>query len=70
MSKKRIKAASAEVSKLITSFATQGSHFARGMAAEGYNGGYRDALQDVLLLLNKCEPCCRPEFWRLTRNHD
>lgn len=35
----------------------QGGMYARGLAAEGYNGGYRDALNDVLLFMNSgCLP--------------
>ncbi len=40
------------------------SLYARGLASEGYAGGYRDALLDVGLALNGIPPCCRPEFWR------
>ncbi len=37
--------------------------YAAGLAREGYNGGYWDALQDVLLLLNGIEPGKRGRFW-------
>lgn len=30
--------------------ASRGGMFAKGLASEGYAGGYRDALSDVLLL--------------------
>jgi hypothetical protein len=33
-----------------------GGKFARGLAAEGYAGGYRDALHDIQQLLNDVEP--------------
>lgn len=33
-----------------------GGMYARGLASEGYNGGYRDALDDVILLLNGATP--------------
>lgn len=37
---------------------------AGALAREGYTGGYCDALQDVLLLLNGCEPCHKPDCWK------
>lgn len=39
------------------------SQIAAGLAGEGWNGGYRKALDDVLLALNGVEP----EFWRKAR---
>lgn len=39
-----------------TKASTGDSHVARGLAYEGYNGGYIDALNDVVLLLNGCVP--------------
>jgi len=30
----------------------EGGIYARGLSAEGYSGGYRDALDDVVLALN------------------
>ena len=50
------------VSKEIKAFANQG-FYAAGLASEGYNGGYRDALFDVLLILDGNSPCCKPEWW-------
>ena len=41
--------------KIIASFAARG-RIAAGMASEGYNGGYRDALNDVLLVLSGVRP--------------
>jgi hypothetical protein len=41
----------------------QSSLFGRGMASEGYSGGYYDALCDVLLLLDGVEPN-RRDYWR------
>ena len=32
------------------------SFFARGLAGEGFNGGYRAALEDVMLALNGVTP--------------
>ena len=36
--------------------ATEG-RIAAAMAAEGYAGGYRDAISDVLLILEGASPC-------------
>ncbi len=36
--------------------ASLGSKYARGLAGESYAGGYRDALDDVLLALNGVTP--------------
>jgi hypothetical protein len=33
-----------------------------GLASEGYSGGYRDALHDVLLLLNGVKPTRRDYY--------
>jgi len=43
------------VSGIIAGFA-KGGQIAAGLASEGYNGGYRDALSDVELLLNGIYP--------------
>jgi len=56
-----IKEVSNRVSEQIAAFAASGrngpsGHYARGLASEGYNGGYRDALSDVLLFLNGVRP--------------
>lgn len=39
------------------------SMFSRGLASEGYAGGYRDALDDVLLALNGVTPD-RRGWWK------
>jgi hypothetical protein len=53
------------VSKEIADFSRnkdgQDGFYARGLASEGYNGGYRDAISDVLLALNGVNPNRR--FW-------
>ncbi len=36
--------------------------FSSGLSGEGYNGGYRDALDDILLVLNGVRPN-RRGFW-------
>ena len=43
-------------------FNSLGGFYARGLATEGYAGGYRQALQDVLLLLNDVQPNTRT-YW-------
>ena len=54
--KSRIRLALAAVNRRIAAFASQGGLYARGLSGEGYNGGYRDALSDVLLVINGCVP--------------
>jgi hypothetical protein len=44
---KTMKQVNLEISDL-----ARNSHVAAGLASEGYAGGYRDALSDVLLALN------------------
>ena len=40
------------------------SRFSRGLSSEGYNGGYRDAIADVLLALNGVAPSAdRGDGW-------
>ena len=48
--------ASKNVNKEITAHANRGGKYASALAGEGYNGGYRDALQDIILLLNDVIP--------------
>jgi hypothetical protein len=62
--KTRIKQAAKNARALITAHAKRGGAYSGALAGEGYNGGYADALADVLLILNGCEPCVRPELWR------
>ena len=49
------------VNREISSLA-KGGKFAAGLSTEGYHGGYRDALNDVLLVLNGVKPNTR-DFW-------
>jgi hypothetical protein len=59
---KRIRAALARVNREI-SLNAQGGKFASGLASEGYAGGYADALNDVLLLIQgDCVPN-RRDYW-------
>jgi len=50
-----------EVNKDIASNAKPNSMFARGLASEGYAGGYRQALYDVQLALDGVMPNSR--YW-------
>jgi hypothetical protein len=59
--RKQIEAARDVVNKLIAGHASQG-RIAAGLASEGYNGGYRDALEDCLLVLSGVTPN-RHHFW-------
>jgi hypothetical protein len=53
--KKNIKKALKKVNIEIEYFGSLGRE-AAGLASEGYAGGYRDALDDVLLALNGVKP--------------
>lgn len=48
---KKIRAARTAVLAEIAANANRGGLYARGLAGEGYAGGYSDALDDVMLLL-------------------
>jgi hypothetical protein len=53
---RRIDGARRRVQKEISGFASRphhgnGPNYAAGLASEGYNGGYRDALSDVMAVL-------------------
>ena len=47
----------------IRAVAEGGSKYARGLAGEGYYGGYRDAIGDVFLILNNVEPQRVPSYF-------
>ena len=60
---KHISKARNKVQSEITAYVqSYDSKYVRGLASEGYNGGYRDALDDVMLLLNDVRPT-RHDFW-------
>lgn len=40
----------------------QGGLYAAGLSSEGYSGGYRDAICDVILALNGVKPN-RRDYW-------
>lgn len=60
--RQRIEAARARVDASITAFSKQ-SRMAAELASEGFDGGYRAALDDVLLLLNGVTPR-RNGWWK------
>lgn len=57
----KIKRARDAANHLIAGFSARGG-IAGALSAEGYNGGYRDALNDVLLLLGGTAPHRYPFF--------
>ena len=62
--KTNIKKAILNVEKQISGLAQfeAGGIYSGPMSGEGYTGGYRDALQDVLLVLNGVQPR-RRDYW-------
>lgn len=60
---RRIKTALSEVSAEVRGNASRGGIYAGGLASEGYAGGYRDALSDVLLLLEGDTAPNRRHYW-------
>lgn len=59
--KRKLKQVREQVAREISGFAhrndgKEGVNYAMGLASEGYAGGYRDALDDVLLALNGIPP--------------
>ena len=65
--KRKVNRACRKVEKEIAGFASRG-RIAAALASEGYNGGYLDALYDVLLVLDGCEPNInRQRWWRATQ---
>jgi hypothetical protein len=59
--KKQIRAVLKKVSLEIAAN-SHGGKYSAGLASEGYTGGYRDALNDVLLLMNRVKPS-RRNWW-------
>jgi len=57
-----IKAAREVVADEISGNANMGGCYSGALASEGYAGGYRDALDDVLLLLQGVTPR-RRHYW-------
>ncbi len=60
--KRKLKKAQERVGREIATN-SNGGLYARGLAGEGYAGGYSAAISDIMLLLDGCPPCVRPEYW-------
>src|SRR6185503_3948623 len=60
--KRKVRKARRAVAALIAEHAKLEGRFAGALSAEGYNGGYQDALDDVLLALEGVNPQ-RHDFW-------
>jgi hypothetical protein len=60
---RRIRVAKVHVGAEINGHAAGGGIYSRGLASEGYSGGYRDALEDVLLLLESDTVPNRRHYW-------
>jgi hypothetical protein len=61
--KKQLVHAIKSVGRDIKGHSDRGGLYAAGLACEGYAGGYRDALTDVLKILDGLTPSCRPTYW-------
>jgi len=59
--KRKIIKARNRVTKEISGYAGRGS-IAQALSSEGYAGGYRDCLDDIILLLNGNNPK-RRDYW-------
>ncbi len=62
--KARINLALRAVKHEIAQSTDQASVYSRGLASEGYSGGYADALMDVLLVLDNVIPN-RHNYWAI-----
>lgn len=62
----RIKRALERVSAHIERQTDRNSVYSRGLAREGYDGGYAQALSDVLLTLRGVMPNRHPQWWEDT----
>lgn len=62
--KRRLPAAKLAVEREIRENASSGGLYARGLAGEGYAGGYLDALRDVQAILYDCPPADSRRYWR------
>lgn len=61
--KRQLERVHKKVQKEISDFASRGSPFSAGLASEGYNGGYLDAISDVMLALNGVTPNYHKNWW-------
>jgi hypothetical protein len=63
MSEVTIRKVANRVRERMRESASTGGKYARGLASEGYNGGYYQALQDVLLFMSGVRPN-RHSWWQ------
>lgn len=61
--RQKIRLAKQKVQEQIRRSTDQNNLYARGLAREGFLGGYEAALQDALAALDNIPPSRRPEFW-------
>ena len=61
---KRLDKALAKVNADISANSQGGGMFARGLANEGFAGGYAEALRDVDAVLRHGHPSDRRRYWR------
>lgn len=54
--KRKLHKVTQNVTKVISANAARGGKYAGALASEGYDGGYRDAICDVILALNGITP--------------
>lgn len=59
---RKVRRARDRVSALMERETDRSSRYSAGLASEGYNGGYRQALDDILLVINGVTPTTR-RFW-------
>lgn len=60
---KMLHSASNAAGREVSGHAARGGLYARGMSGEGYAGGYRDALYDVMAVMNGGHPSDKWGFW-------
>lgn len=65
---KRVDAAEQRVRQEISDHASQGGIYARGVASEGYAGGYLQALYDCQSLLINGYPNDPRNYWKQTND--
>ena len=63
MIKRKVRKALARVNGEVADMTSEGGLYARGLASEGYAGGYAQALRDVLLALDGVKPGTR-HYWK------
>lgn len=52
----------------ISATAASGGKYARGLSSEGYVGGYREAIYDVIAMMDHGEPADQRGFWQRARS--